>query len=74
MTDDRNYEVTNAVYDTLNRTKGFDVGMSNPSKGRIIVRHNNTDYLLEVSPIYNDSEKGKQPFSDIMRENSFMFN
>ena len=50
--DDRNYETTNALAETLNARKGFEVAMGNPRKGRLIIRHNGTSFFLEITPIY----------------------
>ena len=37
--DERKYNVTNKIFEILNNVKGFDVAMTNPRKGKIIVRY-----------------------------------
>lgn len=75
--DDRNYNVTNKVFEVLNNIKGFDVAMSNPRKGKIIVRHNGINYYMTIEPIFNDNKEGKEAdsksFEEIAKSHSWIF-
>ena len=75
--DDRNYDVTNEVFDILNKIKGFDVAMSNPRKGTIILRHNGISFYMNIDPIFNDNDEGREldskPFEEIVRNHSWIF-
>ena len=53
--DNRNYDVTNKIFEVLDNVKGFDVAMSNPRKGRIIARYNGISFCVTIEPIF----KGK---------------
>lgn len=44
--DDRNYDVTNKMTEVLNNVKGFDVAMSNPRQGKMLVCHNGINFYM----------------------------
>lgn len=46
--DDRNYEITNKLNDVLNNVKGFDVAMSNPRQGKMLVRYNGISFYITI--------------------------
>lgn len=75
--DDRNYNVTNKVFEVLNNVKVFDVAMSNPRKGRIIVRHNGVSFYLNIEPVFNNNEEGREAdsksFEEIVKSHSWIF-
>lgn len=75
--DDRNYNVTNKVFEILNNVEGFDVAMSNPRKGRIIVRHNGISFYMNIEPVFNDNEEGREAdnksFEEIVKSHSWIF-
>jgi dihydrodipicolinate synthase/N-acetylneuraminate lyase len=75
--DDRNYDITNKVYDVLNNVKGFDVAMSNPRAGKIIVKHKGLNFYMTIEPIFSDTDeekrKEKKPFEEITKTHSFIF-
>lgn len=75
--DDRNYNVTNKVFEVLNNVKGFDVAMSNPRKGRIIVRHEGISFYMNIEPIFNDNKEGREadnkPFEEIAKTHNWIF-
>lgn len=75
--DDRNYSVTNKVFEVLNNVKGFDVAMSNPRKGTIIVRHNDISFYMNIEPIFNDNDEGRKAdsksFEEIVKNHSWAF-
>ena len=74
MYDDRNYDVTNKIFSILNEVKGFDVGFSNPRMGKIIVRYKDTDFYMDIKPIYPDLGKpNEKSFEEVMRENHHIF-
>ena len=75
--DDRNYEVTCKVAEILNNIKGFDVALGAPRNGNIIIKYNNTNYLLNISPLYTedgDEKRQNVAFEDICRENKYLLN
>ena len=75
--DDRNYNVTNKIFEVLDNVKGFDVAMSNPREGKIIVRHGGISFFMSLAPIYNDSDEGRKadnkPFEEIVKNHSWIF-
>ena len=75
--DDRNYNITNKVFEILNNVKGFDVAMSNPRTGKILVRHEGTSFCMTIEPIFNDNEEGREAdsksFKDVVRDHLWMF-
>lgn len=75
--DDRNYTITNKVFEVLNNVKGFDVAMSNPREGKIIVRHKGISYYMTIEPIFNDNEEGREAdsksFEEIVKSHSWIF-
>jgi len=75
--DDRNYNVTNKVFEVLNNVKGFDVAMSNPRNGRIIVRHDSISFYINIKPVFNDNEEGRKAdsksFEEIVKNHSWIF-
>lgn len=73
--DDRNYEVTNEIYQILDKFKGFEAAMSNPRIGRIIIRRNGVSFLIDISPIYRNDfdETTIGSFQEICKDNNFLF-
>lgn len=75
--DKRNYNVTNKVFEVLNDIKGFEVAMSNPSKGTIIAKYKGTSFYINIEPIFNDNDEGKEfenrSFEEIARDHNWVF-
>lgn len=75
--DERNYEVTNKVFEVLDNIKGFDVAMSNPREGKIIARYNGISFYVSIEPIFNDNAEGREadnkPFSEIVKDHSYVW-
>ena len=75
--DNRNHAVTNKIFDVLNNVKGFDVAMSNPREGKIILRHEGISFYMTIEPIFNDNEEGRKAdsksFEEIVKNHSFVF-
>lgn len=75
--DNRNYNVTNKVFEILNNVKGFDVAMSNPRAGKILVRHNGISFYMTIEPVFNDNEEGREAdnksFAEIAKNHSWIF-
>lgn len=75
--DNRNYDVTHKIFDTLNNTKGFDVAMANPRKGKLIVRYGDTSFYIDVTPIFNDNDEGRNAdnvsFDELVKTHSWGF-
>lgn len=73
--DNRNYDVTNKVFEVLNNVKGFDVALSNPKEGKIIARHNGISFYVTIEPIFNDSKYGREaenkPFEEVVRTHRY---
>ena len=77
MSDKRNYEVTNKIYDILDNIKGFDVATSKPKNGKIIMRYGGVNFYLTIEPMFNDNEAGKEedskPFDQIVQSHMWVF-
>ena len=75
--DDRNYNITNKLTEVLNNVKGFDAAMSNPRKGRMLVRHNGISFYVTIEPVFNDNEEGKKadskPFEEVVKTHSWIW-
>lgn len=75
--DDRNYNVTNKVFEVLNNIKGFDVASGNPRKGTIIARYNGVSFYINITPIFNDNAEGKEadskPFEEVVKNHKWAF-
>ena len=75
--DDRNYNVTHKVFEVLNNVKGFDVAMANPRKGIIIMRHEGVSFYMNIKPIFNDNDEGREmdskPYEDIVKTHKWVF-
>lgn len=72
MFDVRNYETINELFDALNKRKGFDVAMSNPKNGKLIIKYNNTSFFLEITPIYKQGIK-EDSFDCVVKRNDLFF-
>lgn len=74
MMDDRNYDTTIKLFNILNDIKGFDVAYDNPTKGRLIIRHNGTTFFMEIDPIYkNNVGDDTEPFDTVVERNRCFF-
>ena len=75
--DDRNYDVTNKMTEVLNNVKGFDVAMSNPRQGKMLVRHNGINFYVTIEPIFNDNEEGRkadsEPFEEVVKKHRWIW-
>lgn len=73
----RNFDVTNKIFTVLNEVKGFDVAMSNPRAGKIIIKYGGTSFELSVSPIFRETPEGIQaeslPFDQIVSQHQWIF-
>ena len=47
-----NYNLVQDMSRKLNEMKGFEVGYSDPSLGKMIVNHNGQNFILEATPIH----------------------
>lgn len=66
--DRRNVAITNKMTEVLNNVKGFEAAISNPSKGKMLVRHNGVSFYVTVEPVFNDNERGKEADSRTFEE------
>lgn len=75
--DDRNYNVTNKIFEVLNNVKGFDVATGNPRKGTIITRYDGVSFYINIEPIFNDNVEGREadnkPFDEVVKNHSWVF-
>ena len=75
--DARNHDVTTKIFDVLDNVKGFEVAMANPKAGKILARYQGTAFVIEIDPLYNDNDAGrdaeKGPFEDIVRKSPYIF-
>lgn len=75
--DDRNYDITNKLTEVLNNVKGFDAAMSNPRKGRMLVRYNGISFYVSIEPVFNDNAVGKEadnePFEEVVKMHSWIW-
>ena len=70
--DSRNYDVTNKIFDVLNNTKGFEVAMTKPASGRMLINYKGINFTLTLEPVYGINEtKDSQPFDEVVEESSF---
>lgn len=70
--DNRNYNVTNKIFEILDNVKGFDVAMSDPRKGKIIMRYDGVSFYMDIQPIFDDTDGGKKAdsksFDEIVKD------
>ena len=75
--DNRNYDVTNKIFEVLDNVKGFDVAMSNPREGKIIARHNGISFYVTIEPIFNDNAEGREadnkPFEEVVKTHKWIW-
>lgn len=67
----KNYDLVTDMAPLLNKMKGYEVGYSNPRKGKMIVNFNGVNYLIDIEPI---GTKGEPTLENAMHEYSFVFN
>lgn len=73
---EKNFNITNRIFEVLNQIKEFEVAMSNPKHGIIICRYENIDFEINISTLYTSefaTLKGKQDFSEIVKANNYRF-
>ena len=63
----KNYDLVNDMASKLNNLKGYNVGYSNPKKGKMIINYNGENYLVDIEPIGNGS------LEDAMNEYGYVF-
>lgn len=66
-----NYELVTDMTRKLQNLKWYEVGYSNPRKGKMIVNFNGQNYLVDVEPI---NTRGDGSLENAMREYNFVFN
>ncbi len=75
--DERNYDITNKIFSVLNNVKGFEVALGNPKNGVIIARYEGTSFYINIEPIFNNNEEGKEadtkPFDEIVKNHKWVF-
>ena len=77
MSDNRNVNITNKVFEVLNNTKNFEVALSNPQKGILIVNYQGTNFYLNIEPMFNDNPEGNaedaKPFAEVVRNHTWVW-
>lgn len=63
----KNYNLVHDMAFKLDSFKGYEVGYSNPKKGKMIVNHNGVNFLVDIEPIGNGS------LEDAMKEYGYVF-
>lgn len=74
-TDDRKYDITNKVYEVLDDIKGFEIARGEPRTGNMIVRYKDTNYLLNISPLFKedyDKDYKDADFHEIVDKFSYL--
>ena len=72
--DDRNYNITNRIYEILNQIKNFDnVAFSNPRVGKLIIRYRGEDFILSIDPVYGDSKEVPENFGKTIEDYKFIW-
>ena len=75
--DNRNYDVTNKIFEVLGNVKEFDVAMTNPKKGKIIARYNGISFCVTIKPIFNDNAEGREadnkPFEEVVKTHKWIW-
>ena len=75
--DRRNASIINKMTEVLNHVKGFEAAMTNPQKGKMLVRHNGVSFYVTVEPIFNDNAEGEKadnrPFEEIVKTHNWIF-
>lgn len=73
----RNYDVTNKIFEVLGNVKEFDVAMTNPKKGKIIARYNGISFGVTIKPIFNDNAEGREAdnksFEEVVRTHKWIW-
>lgn len=67
---DKNYEFVTETASILNKVKGYEVGYSNPKKGKMIVNLHGVNYMVDIEPIETNNES---TLKNAMKEYSFVF-
>ena len=73
--DNRNYNVTIKVAEVLDLVKGFDVARGTPRSGKIIIRYEDVNYILNIVPLYTEDGDNKVrnlPFETIAQQNAHL--
>lgn len=66
----KNYDLVVDMATKLQNLKGYEIGYSNPRKGKIIINHNGQNYLINIEPI---STRGEPTLENAMREYNSIF-
>lgn len=66
----KNYDFVVNTANILNKMKGYEVGYSNPRKGKMIVNYNGVNYMVDIEPI---GTKGEPTLGNAMKEYGFIF-
>lgn len=65
-----NYSLVTDMAVKLNELKSYEVGYSNPGKGRMIINYKGSNYLVEIKPI---DTAGEPTLENAMKEYGYIF-
>lgn len=63
-----NYQFVADISKSLDMLKGFEVGYSNPKKGKMIINRNGINFVVDVEPI------GEGTLNEAMKNYNWIFN
>lgn len=66
----KNYAFVTETAPLLNKLKGYEVGYSNPRKGKMIINYNGVNYMVDIEPI---GTIGEPTLENAMKEYGFIF-
>ena len=66
-----NYDIVTRTSDMLNKIKGYEVGYTNPRKGRMIVNFRGENFLIDISHL--SVNIGENTLDNAMKEYNYLF-
>lgn len=74
--DRKNIAATEKMAEVFNNVKGFEMAISNPATGKMLMRYNGVSFLVTIDAIYGNSSRGHEadsrPFEEIVEDNKYL--